>query len=285
MAEVETLGLIAGEGRLPGAFARAAQDRGRRVYAVAFRDLTDPALVRQVDALEWLDLGAMDPLIDLLQAAGVRDVVMVGKVSKAFLFDRRDELRLDARALGMLSQLPDRCDDSILGVIADELAKEGIRLIPQLDLAPDLVLGEGALGRVLPSAVQLADMEFGWSVAKALGAVDVGQTVVVKDRAVLAVEAIDGTDATIRRGGGLGGSGACVVKVAKPYQDPRFDLPAIGPHTLESMSVVGATSLACEAGGTLVVDRARLVEEADARGIAIYGMRARAHPEPGVQGR
>jgi DUF1009 family protein len=251
--------------------ARAARRRGRAVSAIAIEGLSDPALDGEADSLAWLRLGELEPLLASFRETGVQEVVLAGKVPKTLLA-QAGELRLDARAQALLRGLADRSDDSILGALAALLEGEGFRLLEQLALAPELAAPEGTLGRLPASEAQLRDVAFGWPVAKALGALDVGQTVVVQDRAVLALEAIEGTDAAIRRGCSLGRPGACVVKVAKPRQDPRFDVPAVGPETLHAMAEGGAGLLAVEARATLVLERERLVAEADARGIAVIGV-------------
>ncbi len=266
------LGLLAGRGRLPVDVARAARRRGLRVAAVAFVDETDPALEREVDAIAWLHLGELERLLGFLVERGARDAVMAGKILKTSLYGDLARLRPDGRAIALLASLRDRSDDGILGAIAGELASHGVVLRPQAALVPELFADRGVLGRVAPSEAQRRDAAFGFRIAKALGAVDVGQTVVVRERAVMALEAIEGTDAAIRRGAALGGPGVTVVKVAKPRQDPRFDLPAVGPDTLRVLAETKAAALAVEAGATLVVDREELVATADAHGIAVIGL-------------
>jgi DUF1009 family protein len=264
------LGLIAGQGALPLELARAARSRGRRLVAIAFHGQTDPALEREAE-VSWLYPGEVGRALATLRRAGVSQVLLAGKVPKAGLAADPAALRPDAEALRLLAALRDRSDDSILRALADFLAGQGIELLPQAELAPELFAGPGVLGRVRPSAAQRADAAYGFPIARAIGGLDVGQTLVVKDRAVLAVEAIEGTDAAIRRAGAIA-AGACVVKVAKPRQDPRFDVPAIGPATLEAMREARAGCLAFEAGRTLLLERGRLVEQADAAGIALFGI-------------
>jgi len=265
------IGLVAGAGRFPVELARAARRRGRAVSVIAIDGLSAPELEAEADSVTRLRLGELEPLLASFRETGVQEVVLAGKVPKTLLA-RPGELRLDARAQALLKGLADRSDDSILGALAAVLESEGFRLLAQLEVAPELAAPEGTLGRLAASAAQLRDVAFGWPVAKALGALDVGQTVVVQHRAVLALEAIEGTDAAIRRGCALGRPGACVVKVAKPRQDPRFDVPAVGPATLRVMAGAGAGLLAVEAGATLVLERGRLVAEADAHGIAVIGV-------------
>jgi len=271
-ADTGPLALIAGRGRLPLEVARAARRRGRRVQAIGFPGETEPALEAEVERLTWLHLGEIGALLRTLREAGAHEAFLVGKVPKTHLYGDLARLRPDSTALGLLARLRDRKDDSILGTLASFLEEQGVRLGAQAELVPELVAGEGVLGRVAPTPAQRADVAFGWPVAKAIGGLDVGQTVVVRDRAVLAIEAIEGTDEAIRRGGLLGGPGACVVKVAKPGQDPRFDLPAIGAETLDVMCEVGASVLAVEAGATLMLERERLLAAADAAGIAVLGV-------------
>lgn len=253
--------------------AAEARARGRRVVAIGFFDETDPGLARAVDALTWLHLGQLGALVETLRAAGVRECVMAGKIPKTNLLGDLRRLRPDAKALALVVGLRTRADDAILGALADLLEAEGLPLRPQVDWAPGLVAGEGVLGRVAPSEAQRAEIAFGFPVAKAIGGLDVGQTVVVRERAVLALEAIEGTDAAIRRGAALGGPGTVVVKVAKPRQDPRFDVPAVGPGTLDAMIAGKAAVLAVEAGCTFLLEREALLARADESGIAVVGVR------------
>jgi hypothetical protein len=280
MPSAEVLGLIAGQGSLPLEVARAARGRGRPVAAIAFHGQTDPALEEEAE-ITWLHPGEVGAALAALRGAGVREAVMAGKVPKAGLYAGPAALRPDEEALALLSKLRDRRDDSILAALADWLEERGIRLLDQAELVPGLVGGEGLLGRTALDAQQRADVAFGFPIAKTIAGLDIGQTVVVKDGAVLAVEAIEGTDAAIRRAGQVG-PGACVVKVAKPSQDPRFDVPAIGPDTLAAMLEAKAAALAFEAGRTLVLERAALVQAADGHGIALVGVAAERLPAEGL---
>jgi DUF1009 family protein len=272
-----TLGLIAGAGSLPRDIARAARERGHRVVAVALRGCCDSGLRELADEFHWLEVGELNALFEVFREARVKDAVMAGKVSKQRLFQAAPgagggEVKLDERAARELGSLGDQSDDAILGAVADLLAAEGILLRPQGELVPELLPGAGPLGHLSPTPAQWLDIEFGFEIAKALGEQGIGQSVVVRQRAVLAVEAIEGTDAAIARGAALGGAGVCVVKVAKPRQDPRFDLPAIGPETVSVMQGAGAAVLAFEADATLVLQRPKLVRDADAAGIALVGV-------------
>ncbi|MDJ0867204.1 MAG: UDP-2,3-diacylglucosamine diphosphatase LpxI [Myxococcota bacterium] len=268
----DTLGLIAGQGRLPLEVARAARRAGRRVVAVGFRGFACEALADEVDALEWVHVGELGRLLDALRALEVGEAALVGGVAKRQMFESGGLLRIDARARELLAQLTERGDDAILRAVGTALEAEGIALRPQTELAPGLLAPEGPLGAVAPTPEQADDVRFGWSVAKAIGELDVGQTVVVRGRTVLAVEAIEGTDAAIRRGAELGGPGVCVVKVFKPRQDARFDLPTIGAATADVLRAAGAALLAVEAGRSFVLDRETLVREADRSGICLLGV-------------
>lgn len=272
----ENLGLIAGAGVLPIEVARAARARGCRVLAAGLRGVTDSGLEGEVDEVFWLEGGQLGALFARFAQAGVRDVTLAGKIAKTHLYGS-NPIALDEVASALLEGLRDRGDASILAALADSLGARGMVLRPQAEWVPELLPGEGPLGSVRPTSEQRRDIEFGWSIARELARHDVGQCVVVKDRAILAVEAIEGTDAAIRRAGELGGGDACVVKVARPDQDPRFDLPAVGLGTLEAMIDARAAVLAFDAGRTLVLERAALVEGADSRGIAIVGV----HPVGG----
>ena len=264
------LGLIAGCGELPLEVARSARRRGRSVVAVALHGQADPALEAEVAEVCWLHAGEVARITGVLRAAGVAEAVLAGKLPKSLLEDPA-ALRLDAAALALLRRLPDRHDASILSGVADHLAGQGIRLLPQAQLVPELVATAGPYGDLLASREQLADLAFGWPLARAVAELGIGQTLVVRGRAVLAVEAIEGTDEAILRAGRIA-PGACVIKLAGPRQDPRFDLPAIGEATLSALARAKAAVLAFQAGTTLVLQREALVAAADAHGIALLGV-------------
>lgn len=272
------LGLIAGGGALPLDLVRAACRQGFEVVAIAFHDHTDPEIA-DAAAVTWLHPGEVDVALAALERAGVRDAVMAGKVPKGALHGGGASARLDDTARALLDATPERGDAALSRAVADLLDGRGIRLLPQAALVPELVAGVGPLGRRRPTLAESEDIAFGCGLARAVAALDIGQTVVVKRGCVLAVEAIDGTDATIERAGRIA-SGGCVVKVARPGQDPRFDLPAIGPQTLRAAVAARASLLAFEAGRTLVLDRAATVAAADAHAIALIGV---ALPDEEVQ--
>ena len=266
------LGLIAGDGQLPRAIARAARAKGREVVAIAFPGITDPELEDDVARITWLRPGQVGGALAFLAGAGVGEAVMAGKVSKAGLVGGR--LELDDRGHALLAGLPDLRDGTVLAALASALEAEGIELRPQLELVPELIAPQGTLGRVNPTPGQLQDVAFGWPIAREIARMDVGQTLVLHERSVVAVEALEGTDEAIRRAGKLGRSGLCIVKVARPEQDPRFDLPAIGLGTLEVAALSGVRVVAIEAGRTVVLDREAVVARADALGIALIGVPA-----------
>ncbi len=268
-----TVGLIAGMGSFPLEVARAARRAGTSVTCVALRGLAEAEIEQEVESITWIDLGEAAKGIGALMGAGVKQVVMAGKVPKDLLY-RGDAPQLDAIGSSVMGDLEDRKDDTILGAVATALEKLGLEVLPQWALSPELLVGAEVLGAVRPTEAQQAGIAFGMPLAKRYGQLDIGQTIVVKDRAVLAVEAIEGTDATIRRAGEIA-AGACVVKVEKVGQDPRFDVPTIGVDTIRSLVEARASVLAFEAGVTVVLDRESVAREADAHGIAVIGVDAK----------
>jgi DUF1009 family protein len=273
-----TLGLVAGRGLLPFEVARGARRAGRRVWLAGLRGLTDPALAALADGAEWLHVGEVGALLAALRRAGATEVVLCGGVPKELLFAEPNLVRLDAKARALLEAARDRRDDALQRAVADALEAEGFPVASQAAYVPDLLAPEGPLGSRTPTAAERDDLAFAWPLAKAIGGLDIGQTLVVRAGAVLAVEAIEGTDAAIRRGGRLGSGAVSVVKVWKPTQDPRLDFPVIGPATLATLIEAGGTLLAVEAGRTLVLEREEVVARADAAGVCVLGVPA-AGPE------
>jgi len=265
----DKIGLIAGSGQFPILFAQAARERGWQVYAAAYQQEADPALEECTDCLEWLYLGQLNRLIKFFHRHGVTQAVMMGAVRKTRMFTN---VRPDVRALALFAKLRHTHDDALLREFADLLEKEGIRIKPSTMLLPELLAPAGVWTRRKPSKSEKNDIGIGWRIAKEIGRLDIGQCVVVKSRSILAVEAIDGTDATIRRGGLLGNGDAVVVKVCKPHQDLRFDVPAVGLQTIETMRAAGARTLAIEAGRAVVFDRQTMIEQADAYKITIVAL-------------
>jgi len=244
------------------------------VGAVALEGLAAHEIERDVDACEWLHLGEFARMLETLARSGAREVVLAGKVPKAFIWQRRELVKPDAKALAMLASLKDRADDSLLGAIAQLLSVEGFALASQLEVAPELVAPPGHIAGRAPSDAEWGDVAFGFPIARALGGLDVGQSVVVQSRAVLALEAIEGTDAAIARGLTFAerGKPVCVVKVSKPAQDARFDVPAVGPDTVRALAAGGGGTLAVEARRTLLLGRAELAAEAERAGVAVVGV-------------
>jgi len=268
---MKKLGLIAGMGELPIEIAREAKSKGFTVAAVALEPLADKALSSHVDEIKWVNVGKLGKLIDSLKSYGIKEAVMAGKVSKTLLYGGK--ITPDLRALKFLFSLKDRKDDSILLALAKELEDEGIALLDITIFSENLLMPEGVLTKNEPTSNEWKDIKFGWKIAKEIGRLDIGQTVVVKDQAVMAVEAIEGTDEAIRRGGTLSGKGSVVVKVSKPNQDMRFDVPTVGSKTLESMAKVGARVLCVESGKSLLMDREAVLLQAREAGISMVGIR------------
>ncbi len=264
------IGLIAGSGQFPLLFAKAAGENGVRVIAVGFDGETDPALAAVVDEFHLLKLGQLNKLIKAFRNAGVNRVAMAGAINKTRIYSR---IRPDWRALKLIHRLRKKNDDFLLRAVAEELESEGIRVEASTIFVPSLLAPEGVLTRRKPNQRELQDVQFGWEMAKGVGRLDIGQCVVVKDQSVLALEGMDGTDATILRGGRLCGKGAVVVKVSKPAQDLRFDVPAVGLATIETMKQVKASILVFEAGKSLVFDRDEMIDAANAAGICIIARR------------
>jgi len=264
------LGLIAGMGTLPHAIASEARQKGYRVFAVGLEHLADRSLEQEVDDFESVSVGKLGKIISTLKKAGVEEAVLAGKVPKSILYKKK--IIPDLRAVKVLMSLRDQKDDTILLALTNELKSEGIHLLNTTDFTGSLMASEGAMTKKKPSKDQLHDIEFGFPIAKQIGGLDIGQTIVVKDRAVMAVEAIEGTDEAILRGCALAGRDAVVIKVAKIGQDLRFDVPGVGLDTIRTMSDVGASLLAVEAGVTIIMEKERVIEEADRRGIAVYGV-------------
>lgn len=266
---MQKIGLIAGNGTFPIAFARAAKQKGMQVIAVAHEGETLPELAQWVDGIFWIKVGQLGKLISIFKEQGVKDALMAGGIKKTRLFDGGMP---DLRGMALLAKMVYKKDDSILRAVAEELESEGITIRESTLYLDSILASPGVLTKRKPSKDEQKDIDFGWQMAKEVGKLDIGQTVVVKDQAILAVEAIEGTDEAIRRGGLLCGQGAVVVKVCKPQQDLRFDLPAIGTQTIQTMKQVKAACLALEAGKTIIIDREAVVRDANAAGITIVAI-------------
>lgn len=269
---MKKLGLIAGTGDLPLAVAQEARARGYVVVAVGLEPFADKALASAVDEVHWISVGKLGSIIEALKKAGATEAVMAGKIPKSLLY--KSTIIPDLRAVKLLFSLRNRADDSILLGITEELAKDGITLLDITGFSTGLLTPEGVITREKPTEEEWKDIRFGWDMAKEMGRLDIGQTVVVKELAVMAVEAIEGTDEAIRRGGKLSSGGAVIVKVAKPQQDMRFDVPAAGTDTIRTMQQVKARVLALEAGRSILIGREEVVAAADAAGISIVGVKS-----------
>lgn len=266
----ERIGLIAGNGRFPIIFAENARRLGYVVSAVAHIDETTPELAHYVDRIHWIKIGQFNKLIQTLKAEGVRRAVMLGGMKKTHIFST---VRPDFRALALFGRLKKWKDDGILRAVAAELESEGIHIMEATFGLRNILVEEGELAKRQLTSKEMDDVRYGWEVAHEIGRLDIGQCVIIKDQVVLAVEAVDGTDETIRRGGRLAKDGAVVVKRCKPHQDLRFDLPAVGPGTIEVMQEVKATVLAIEAAKTILLDRDEMLEKANRGHIAVVGLK------------
>jgi DUF1009 family protein len=265
----ERIGLIAGNGRFPIIFADNARKLGYHVSAVAHEGETEPELAGHVDRIHWIKIGQLNKLIKAFKEDGVHQAVMLGGIKKTHVFTT---VRPDFRTLAMATRLALWKDDDILREFAKELEREGIAICESTFGLEGILVEEGMLTARTPSGKEWEDIRYGWEVAHEIGRLDIGQCVVIKDRVVVAVEAVEGTDEAIKRGGELVKEGAVVVKRSKPQQDLRFDLPAVGPRTIEVMASVKASVLAIEAGRTILLDREIMLEKARSARIAIVGI-------------
>jgi DUF1009 family protein len=274
------VGLLAGWGRYPVLVAEAMRQQGCRVYCLGLAGLADPQLGQLCDDFQWIGLARFSAALRYFQRHAVTEAAMAGKVHKVLLFQPWRWLRHlpDLRSIRillphLLTRRKDCRDDTLLGAIVREFAASGVHFIPATDYAPQLLVGPGQLTRRSPSAAQWKDIRFGWQMAKEMGRLDVGQSVAIKDQAVLAVEAVEGTDECIRRAGALCRQGGfAVVKVAKPQQDMRFDVPTVGLGTVETLATAGGRVLAVEAGRTILLDAPQVIDLADRRGLAIVAL-------------
>ena len=269
--DMETLGLLAGIGHLPVDVAQSAKKLGYKVLAIAVVADTDPELPENADVFYTINVGKAGKILQTLKRHDVKNVTMIGKVTKEVLY-KNGAIIPDLTTIRLLSSLPDRKDDTIMNAIVKLIEDAGMHVMDQTVLIQPLLPEPGVLTRRKPTEQEWKDMQFGFRVAKELGRMDIGQTVVVKNKAVMALEAIEGTDACILRGGFLGKGGVIVAKTAKPAQDNRFDMPSVGTTTLTSMIHAGATGIVIEAGRTLLVDRKRTLAMAEEKDITIVSM-------------
>ena len=267
------IGLIAGNGRFPFLVIDAARSLGHEVTVVAIREEADVGFESFADGragivIHWISLGQLGRCIAILKEAGVSRVLMAGQVKHTKLFSK---VVPDLTFFSVLKRLRNRNTDSVISAVADVLSENGIELLDSTSFLKPLLASAGELSKRSPSEHEVSDLAFGYAMADAIADLDIGQTIVVKDRAVVAVEAMEGTDDVIIRAGQLAGTGACVIKVAKPEQDMRFDVPVVGVATIRSMEEAGATVLSVDEGRTLMLDGEAVIKSADEAKIAIVG--------------
>jgi DUF1009 family protein len=271
-------GLIAGNGRFPFLVLEGARSQGIEMAVIALKEEASPELEKLAKRLHWVSLGELSKTIDLMHQEGVKQAVMAGQVKHNKIFSA---IRPDWKLAKLLFSLPRKNTDSLIGAVARVLEEEGIKLVDSTMFLKPLVPDAGVLTRRAPSEHEAEDMAYGLGVARQIASMDIGQTVVISDRACVAVEAMEGTDETIARAARITvGKPLVVVKVSKPGQDMRFDVPVVGLPTIEQMRDSGATALAVDAGRTLLFDRAKLIEAANGAGIAIQAFPPLALPEP-----
>lgn len=264
------IGLIAGNGQFPVVFAKKARKRGYRIIVAAYLNEADSEIERYADAVEWLHLGQIKRLLKFFKKNAVTSAVMIGGITKTKMFT---DIKPDTKAIALIAGMRSTHDDNILRAFANLLEKEGVCIESSTFLLPEILADQGCWTRRKPNRAEKDDIRLGWKVAKEIGRLDIGQCVVAGGGSILAVEAVDGTDATIRRGGELARGNAVLVKVPKPNQDMRFDVPATGVETIRVMNESKIRVLAVEAGKTVVFDREEVVRMADKCGISIVAFR------------
>jgi DUF1009 family protein len=275
-------GLIAGNGRFPFFVLEGARSQGIEMTVIAIKEEADPDLEGRVNRLHWVSLGELSKTIDLLHKEGVKQAVMAGQVKHTKIFS---SIRPDWKLAKLLFALPRKNTDALIGAVAKVLEDEGIQLVDSTLFLKPLVPEAGVLTERAPNEREAADMHYGLGIARQIAGMDVGQTVVISDKACIAVEAMEGTDETIVRASRLAsGNQLVVVKVSKPHQDMRFDVPVVGLPTIQQMRDCGATALAVDAGRTLFFDREKLIELANQAGIAIQAFPVVAEPNDAAKG-
>jgi DUF1009 family protein len=265
--ESPTIGLIAGRGKFPFLFAHQARAQKRRVVTAAICGDTSIFLKFFVDQWAWFKVGELTKLLEYFKKTGVRQVIMAGYVKPENLFD--PNVTFDPLSQKILDGLDNQKTDTLLSAVAEKFNEHGLELMDSTLLLKEFLAPKGTLTRRGPTLVELDDIAFGKEIAKGMGGLDVGQTVVVKEKTIIAVEAMEGTDRTIIRAGTMAQGRAVVVKMSKPQQDLRFDVPVIGPKTIRTMIKSGASCLAVEAGKTFIIDRPLCIKLADKAGICI----------------
>ncbi len=262
----QRLTIIAGKGNYPRILAESARAQGvKHISAIAFKKETHPSLVALTDQTQWIYVGQLQRMLDNIQASDAKVAVMAGQITPTHLF----RVRMDGRMLSLLKSLPERNAHTIFAAIGRELASIGVELLPASSFMANHMPTAGTLTRATPDARAQADIQLGLEIASATSRLDIGQTVVIKEGTVLAVEAFEGTNATLRRARKLGGAGMTVVKLAKPGHDMRFDIPIVGDQTISILKKCKASALAIEAGRSILLDQERIVSLADEAGLAI----------------
>ncbi|HAS81670.1 MAG TPA: DUF1009 domain-containing protein [Verrucomicrobia bacterium] len=265
----EAITIIAGKGAYPRLLAESARAQGvKRIAAIAFRRETDAVIAKWVDEVHWIYLGQLGNMLDALRATSIPNAVMAGQITPTHLF----RVRMDMPLINLLRRLPERNAHTIFAAVGDAIRGVGVELLPASSFMEKHMPSAGLLSRRAPTASEASDMRIGFEVAKTVSRLDIGQTVVVKDGTILAVEAFEGTDAAILRAGKLGGAGGVLVKVAKPGHDMRFDIPVIGLHTVKSIRKAGIHAIAVEAGRAILLERERVVERLDQLNVAFCAM-------------
>ncbi len=265
----QRFGLIAGAGRFPLIFAEEAKAQGFFLVAIALKGIASDEINLLASQVHWIEIGEFQKMIDLLKTETVTEVIMAGKIPKTYLFSN---ISFDERLRNTLKKIENNNDDSILLALVSELDREGITVRDSTLYLKNLLIGSGVITEGDLNENELRDARFGFNIAKQIAGLDIGQTVIVKDRAVLAVEAIEGTDEAIFRGGALGNGGVVVAKVSKPNQDKRFDMPVIGVNTISVMAKAGAKTLVVDAGKTIFLDKQKVISHAQSSGIKIVAL-------------
>jgi len=261
------IGLVAGYGTLPILFARSAKAKGDTVVVFALKGVTDESIASHADKVHWFEWGQFGKAIMTLIAERVKSIVMLGKIKKEILF--KEDERLDEEARKIIGDSADKKDYKLLKGVADVLSKIGVAVMDPSPYLKELIPSKGVITKRRPSKKEELDIEYGLEVARQFSALDIGQTLAVKDKTIIAVEAVEGTDEAIRRAGSLCKNGFTVIKAARPNQDMRFDIPLVGPDTLEVLIAAGGTALALEAEKTFLMDRESVIRRADEKNISI----------------
>jgi DUF1009 family protein len=267
---VKKLGLIAGNGKFPLILAEEAKKQGYALVAVAHRGETLKEIEALIEDVTWIYVGQLGKIIRTFLGAGITEAVMAGGIKKVKFLEN---FRPDLRGAKFLARIKSKDDDALLRGVAEELEREGIKVLDSTLCLSGIVPSEGVLTKRVPKAAEWKDVRFGFRVAKEIGRLGIGQTIVVKNQVVVAVEALEGTDAAIERGGKLARSRFVVVKVSKPQQDLRFDVPAVGVQTIKRLHEMGGTVLGVEAGRTILLEKDILLKQAEDSGISVVALR------------